>query len=143
MPGKNAARTIKSYEQALLKARGNRLAAAQLLGVTRQAVAFRIEKSEYLTELVKRIEQEEIDTFEAKVRQMALNQGHPTMVLAYLNAKAADRGWGRQNVAVKGNVHHDHKGSVQHQHDISALSPQELVQAYREMIGNGNGRTKH
>jgi predicted transcriptional regulator len=99
---------LERMRQALIEARGNQLGAATLLGLTRQAVNNRVKKHATLQETLRMIEEEEKDKFEALVKDMAFEDKHPTMVLAWLNAKGRDRGWGRYGMEIRGQIDHDH-----------------------------------
>lgn len=101
--------------------------AAGLLGLKRQAVYQRVQHHPVLQELLREIEEEEKDRFEALVKDMAENDKHPTMVLAWLNAKARERGWGRYGMDV------NHQQTITHVIDpkvaklLSALSDREVA----------------
>lgn len=116
----------RKFEQAFRAARGNFLATAELVGVTRQAVSQRVYRSEKWMNLLREIEDEEIDRFEAKVRTMGLRDSHPTMVLAYLNAKAPHRGWGRYHGRFEAKVDVEHHITPELSKFFETLAPEEV-----------------
>jgi hypothetical protein len=53
-------------------------------------------------------------------------------------AHLLDRGHGRPPQAVNVSGMMEHAGTVKHTHDISAMTPQERLDTYRQLIGNGH-----
>ena len=131
--------------QALIEARGNMLMAGTLLGITRHAVWQRVQKYPMLQETLRLIDEEEKDKFEALVQDMAFEDKHPTMVLAWLNAKARERGWGRYGMEIRGQIEHDHF----HDHRVVIEDMREemlreieghvMLPDHAEQPGRGNG----
>lgn len=127
---------LKVVENALRKARGNCTVAAEYLGVTRNAVYCWITRCPELKELKEELLEEELDIHENIVRDMAVNQRHPTMILAFLNAYGKHRGWGRHARDVTKTVTHEGEVTVRtiKREDLSSMTPQEKANAYRELV---------
>jgi hypothetical protein len=114
---------------ALIRSHGNLTLAAEILRCSRQNVDKTIDRYPDLQKLCADILQEEIDKHEGTLRKMALEKEVPVAVLAFLNAKAQNRGWGytsRTDVVVSGSVEHKHLHL--HAEKYAQLSDEELAQ---------------
>ena len=84
--------TEEAVADALRAEFGNVLRASQRVGCTRANIYDRIQRSPKLKKLQSELLQEEIDQHEGTLRKMAIEKEVPVAVLAFLNAKARDRG---------------------------------------------------
>lgn len=84
--------SIQHLEEALRKSGGLCAGAAQLLGVTRQAVSRRVQKSPKLQAVIKEVEESSLDLGESKLLQ-AMNKGNMAAIIFYLKTKGKSRGY--------------------------------------------------
>jgi hypothetical protein len=84
------------------------------LECSRQNVDQWIKTHEPLQSVVEEITEEEIDRYEAKVRELGIDNDNITAIMAFLNNKGRNRGWGRQNMDLQGRVDHHHT----HEHHL-------------------------
>jgi hypothetical protein len=121
---------IKQIEAALRAARGNVMYASEMLNRTRAAIYDRISKSEHLQKVQQELLEEELDLHEGKLRTLGFDKDNVTALLAFLNARGKERGYGRQNVEVKGDVGHKHE----HTHRrVEDLTEAEIVERWRQL----------
>lgn len=101
--------TIQQIEDALYEAHGMQTYAAQLLGITYQAIWQRIKKSERLQVVLKETIEKNLDRAELKLMQK-INEGEQTSIIFYLKCKGKKRGYieriekeviGEQNINLK------------------------------------------
>ncbi|MFH2041684.1 MAG: helix-turn-helix domain-containing protein [Acidobacteriota bacterium] len=88
--------SITQIEQALRKSGGLCSGAAQLLGLTRQAVSERVRKSKRLQAALVDIEETTLDLGESKLIS-AINKGNMTAIIFYLKTKGKKRGYVERN----------------------------------------------
>ena len=111
-----------------------------MLQRTRSAVYDRIQRSPELQKLQDELLEEELDLHEGKIRQLGFEKDNTTALLAFLNAKGRERGYGRYGVEVKGEFEHRHKHAHLHAKlgqrgiDLSRYSDEQL-EAIEELAG--------
>ena len=91
--GRGKRYTLDDYLTAFREQHGSILNTALVLGVTRQSVYDRITKHPELQKLQIELLEESKDLHEEALRHLALEELNVTANLAFLNAKARDRGW--------------------------------------------------
>ena len=91
--GRGRRYSVEQVAAALRQHHGCVLDAALSLGVTRNAIYDRISKTAELQKLQVELLEEDKDLHEAALRHLALSELNVTANLAFLNAKARDRGW--------------------------------------------------
>jgi hypothetical protein len=126
--------SIAQIERAMRLARGNITLVARALERSRAGIYKRISDSPHLQQVKEDILEEEIDLREGKLRTMGFDQNNVTALLAWLNANAKHRGYGRQNLDVRGSLEHDHK-HVHTKKKTSDLTAEEATSRWRELTG--------
>ena len=89
--------TEQDVAAAMRAAFGNLKRAAELLNCTRDNVYKWIRRTPALQQLQSELLEEEKDEHEWQLRDLGMNNGNITAILAFLNAKAGDRGYGRSS----------------------------------------------
>lgn len=131
----NGTRSLKipQIEMALRAARGNVMLASLALNRTRTSIYQRIQRSEKLQQLQNDLLEEELDLHEGKLRQLGFDKDNVTAVLAFLNAKGRQRGYGRQGLEVSGEIDHKHRHDHFHRR-VEELADSEAVEEWRRLI---------
>jgi len=100
-----------AYAEALTLARGRIYLAAQMLGVTGSAVAYRIKQYPELAEIRDEARNQALDVAEDKLMD-AINRGDPWAIKLFLTTVGKDRGY-TEKVDIDSTV--KHSGKIEHE----------------------------
>lgn len=120
---------IRQIESALRKTQGLMSHAAELLNVTRQAIEYRVKKSNRLQEVMAEIEQRLIDKSENVIYHHMENR-NLTAAIFHLKTKGKARGWvEKKETELSGGIDLTHDDWVKKMEEIESKKPSKKPKA--------------